>query len=261
MKIAVLIKPVVETDAILQLSGDGKTITTRDLNFVINPYDEYAIEEAVRLKEKHGGEVTAVSMGDDHAPRIIRQALAMGADKGIHIRTEPDCELDVRAATEILARAVETLAAEVIFTGRTAVDSASSQLPERLADHLSIPHVSAITSFALEGQRATVVCQQDEEQQTVELAIPALFSTEKGLNCPRYPKLPEIFKAKQKPLKTFELKDLGFSEEDVANGLPTSALSLPSSQRAAVFLEGDRTAQVRALRDLLQAKQPGMHRG
>ena len=167
------------------------------------------------LKEKHGGEVTVLTLGDEEAEKELRTALAMGADKAVLIDSDELEEIDQFSTATILATYLKDKEADIILAGNVAVDGGSGQVGPRVAEMLGIPQVTAITSLTIEDGKATLIHDVEGDEETIEVSLPVLVTTQQGLNEPRYPSLPGIMKAKKKPLETLELDDLDLEEEDV----------------------------------------------
>ncbi|HNR30035.1 MAG TPA: electron transfer flavoprotein subunit beta/FixA family protein [Candidatus Hydrogenedentes bacterium] len=247
MKIAVLIKRVPDTASVFKIGADGKSIDMTALKYVMSPYDEHAVEEAIKLKEANGAEVVVVSLGPAETKETIRSALAMGADWGLLV-TGADTEgLTGNGVAQVLAAAVRTLNPDLIFAGKQAVDDDASQVPERVAELLELPHASVITRFELAGDRAVVDREIEGGQYTLEVPLPALFTAQKGINTPRYPTLPNIMKAKKKEIKDVSLADLGLAPDALRPGLVVEALALPRQDRLNKILDGETPERVRAL--------------
>lgn len=254
MKIAVLIKSVPDTASVLKLEGNNTFVMTDELEHIVNPYDEFALEEAVRLKEAFGGEVTVVSMGNEQVVKSIRHALAVGADSAIWVRVSGPIRFTSRSTAKILASVIRRLKPDVIFAGKQAVDDDSAQIPERVAELLALPHVSAVTRFSLKGQKVTVDRQVEGGYYTIETTLPALFTTEKGLNVPRYPKLPDILKAKRKMVEELAPEDLNFQPCDLDPGVEISSMALQKQTRSSKLLDGVPHEQVGQLIPVLMSE-------
>ena len=209
MEIVVLLKQVPDTEAMVMIGDDGKSIRTSDLKWVINPYDEFAVEEALRIREAQGGKVTIVSLGSDKAVEAIRTALAMGADEGILINDPAAAGSDGLGTAKILAAAVKEMPFDLIIAGMRAVDDDHFQVGPAVAEFLGIPHISMVNKEEIIDGK--IRCHQTIEGGTAvfEAPLPALFTTQRGLNEPRYASLPGIMKAKKKPLETKTLADIG----------------------------------------------------
>ncbi len=203
MNILVCIKRVPDTATKIKVGADGKVIDEAGVQFVLNPYDEFAVEEAIRIKEKAGkGEVTVVSVGGADAATVIRNALAMGADKGIHVKDDAK-RRDPCAVAKTLAKVVEGLnpKPDLIFCGRQAVDDQSLTVGPMLATFLGLPCVTDIVKLDLADGKAVVSREIEGGHEVVEVDLPALLTTNKGLNEPRYASLKGIMAAKKKPIQ------------------------------------------------------------
>jgi len=194
-------KSVPSSETKVKINSDGVTIEQTDVVFEINPYDEYAIEEAIRAKEAHGGKVTILTLGAATATQNIRKALAMGADEALHLICENAELADSSTIAELLYSAIKEIEFDVIFCGKKAIDCDNHQLPNRLAQLLDIPAVTAISNLELTTESGSAKRNIEGGTELISVNLPALFSAEKGLNEPRYASLPGIMAAKKKPLE------------------------------------------------------------
>ncbi|MFP6596969.1 MAG: electron transfer flavoprotein subunit beta/FixA family protein [Candidatus Hydrogenedentota bacterium] len=238
MNIAVLIKRVPDTASVFKIGTDEKSVDTGGLKFIVGPYDEHALEEAIQLREAgKAEEVVAVTMGMDGAQETIRTALAMGADRALFIKDVDGTSC--KGTSEVLAAALKTEEFGLIFAGKQAVDDDASQVPERVAEILEIPHVSVVTKLEVGDGSAVAVREIEGGSHTVEFPLPALCTIEKGINTPRYPTLPNIMKAKKKEIKELSLGDIGLSDDQIASQLVIEGMSLPRQNRLNNILEGE----------------------
>lgn len=199
MNIYVLLKKTFDTEEKIVVS-DGR-IEDDSAEYIINPYDEYAVEEAINQRDEHGGEVTVVTVGDEDSEKQLRTALAMGADKAVLIDTEDDLEEgDQYTTAEILAAYFEDKEADLILAGNVAIDEASGQVGPRLAEKLDIPFVTTIVDLSVDGETVYIEKDVEGDVEKVESTLPLLVTCQQGLNEPRYPSLPGIMKAKKKNL-------------------------------------------------------------
>lgn len=248
MNIVVCIKQTFDTEAKIVLNSQGQ-IDPNGVNLIINPYDEYALEEGIRIKEKFGGEVTVVTMGTSRAQEALRTALAMGADKAVLI-SDPALEgSDEWLAAEVLAKAVAALKYDLILAGRIAIDDGSSQVAVRLAENLGIPSVSSVLKLEISGQSANVTREIDGGTERIEVSLPVLITAQKGLNEPRYPSVAGIMKAKKKELKTLTLADLNQSG---AAKMKVGKFVLPAARQGGRKIPGDAAEAARELARLLR---------
>lgn len=251
MNIIVFIKQTFDTEAKIVLDSSGK-IDATGVNLIINPYDEFAIEEGIRLKEKFGGEVTVVSMGGANAQTAIRTALAMGVDKGALV-TDPALEnSDEWTNAEVLAKAVSQIPYDIILAGRIAIDDGASQIAVRLAEILNIPSISSVLKLDITETQATATREIDGGTEVIEVSLPVVITAQKGLNDPRYPSVAGIMKAKKKPLKTLSLADLGLSAADITPKMNVDKFSLPTARQAGRKIQGEAAQAAQELARLLR---------
>ncbi len=253
MNILVCIKQTFDTEAKITLE-DGK-VKEDGVQFVLNPYDEYAVEEAIKLKESHDGVVTVITVGPARAEEAIRTALAMGADEAIHVEDEAAFG-DEFTASEVLAKVIKELPYDLILAGNQAVDDGSGQVAIRLAELLDIPHIATVVKVEVQGDE--VVAHRDAEGDTEVIAakMPVLLTAQQGLNEPRYPSLLGIRKASKKPIQKKTLAELGFSPVDVAAQVTVMETYLPPAKAAGRILEGDTDTRIQELlKELRQTKK------
>jgi electron transfer flavoprotein beta subunit len=204
---AVILKQVPDTEAMIKVKPDGSGIVKEGVKFVINPYDEFGVEEALKTKEAAGsGEVTIVSIGPDRSVEAIRTALAMGADKGVLLKIGEDDGSDALSTAKALAEELKGKDNKIIFCGKQAIDDDMAQVGPMVAELLGLPCVTVVTKVEISGDNA--VCSREIEggKEVVEVALPAVITCQKGLNEPRYASLPGIMKAKKKPLDIKDVK-------------------------------------------------------
>lgn len=250
MNIFVLVKRTFDTEEKIVVSG-GK-IQEDGAEFIINPYDEYAIEEAIQKRDALGGKVTVLTIGGEEAEKQLRSALAMGADEAVLINTEDDLDdLDQYSAAYILAEYLKDKEADLILAGNVAIDGGSGQVGPRLADLLGINYVTTITNLEIEGTTAKIIRDIEGDAEILETSLPLLVTAQQGLNEPRYPSLPGIMKAKKKPLAELELDDLNIDEDDVEVKIETIEIYLPPKKATGRVLSGELSAQVKELVSLL----------
>jgi electron transfer flavoprotein beta subunit len=251
VKILVLIKQTFDTEEKIVI--DNGKIREDGMEFIINPYDEYAVEEAVKIKEEEEAEVTVLTVGPARAETALRTALAMGADKGIFIELE-DVEVDEYSLSKIIIAAIKDQEYDLILGGNMTVDSGASQVTIRVAESLGIPHVSTITKLEIEGSKATVERDAEGDLEIIEVSLPFLATAQQGLNEPRYPSLPGIMKAKKKPIERLDVEDLGLSEENLDVRTTVLDQYLPPKKQAGRVLEGEIPQKVHELIQLLHSE-------
>lgn len=199
MNIIVCMKQVPDTETRVKIGSDGKSIDLASANFIINPYDEFAIEEAIRLKEKFGGEVTVLTLGPDKAENDVRKALAMGTDKAILLKGDGFTG-DVATA---LAEQIKTMSYDLILVGKQAIDEDAGQMAQAVAELLDLPCATVVVKLDVDAESKTLVAEREIEggKEIVEMPFPAVIAAQKGLNEPRLPNLKGIMAAKKKPLE------------------------------------------------------------
>ncbi len=253
MNIYVLMKRTFDTEEKITIAN-GK-INEDGAEFIINPYDEYAIEEAIQVRDAHGGEVTVVSVGNEETEKQLRTALAMGADKAVLINIEDDVEDgDQFTTAKILAEYLKDKDADLILGGNVAIDGGSGQVGPRVAEQLGMPYVTTITKLEINGTTATITRDVEGDSEVIETSLPVLVTAQQGLNEPRYPSLPGIMKAKKKPLDELELDDLDLDEDDVEAKTKTIEIYLPPQKEAGKVLQGELADQVKELVNLLHTE-------
>ena len=250
MNIIVCLKQVPDTESQIKIASDGKSIVTDDIKWVMNPYDEYGVEEALRLKEKFGGEVTVVGLGPKRVTESIRTALAMGADKGILITDDALEGSDSIATGKALAAAIKGLDYDLVFSGQRGVDDDMGVVGAVVAEFLSIPQLSLIVKVEVSEDAKSVKVNRPVEGQVlvIESSLPALITAQKGLNEPRYASLPGIMKAKKKPLEEKGIGDLGLDPAEFGEGgrkAKVLTLTPPPAREAGKIVAGE-TAEEKA---------------
>ena len=258
MNVLVCLKHVPDTETRIRVAPGGLDIVREGVNYQVSPYDEFAIEEALRLREKFGaGQVTLVTVGPQKAEDALRFGLSMGADRGIHVRDEALLGGDPLGTAAVLAAAVKGEAFDLVLTGKLAIDDYQEQVGALLAERLGLPSVSLVTRLevAPDKARATVTRDIEGGREVVEVTLPAVLTCQKGLNEPRYPSLPNIMKAKKKPI---DLKDAAALGVDPAAVGPKGAkvtlleLTTPPPREAGKRLDGDPATQAATLVRLLR---------
>ena len=250
MNIYVCIKQVPDTETKIKLNADSSGIDTTGIKWIMSPYDEFAVEEALRLKEKNAGStVTVISAGPARVVETIRTALAMGADNGIHIEIAENA--DNNMAAKALAGALKKEAkVDIVFSGKEAIDDGSAQVSQLTAEYFGMPYVTVV--LGIEYGATSVKCKREIEGgafEMVEATLPALIAAQKGLNEPRYASLPNIMKAKKKEVKSLKSGDVDVSDAD--QKIRYKNLQLPPPKQAGKKIAGDPAAQAKELVRLL----------
>lgn len=250
MQIYVCIKQVPATETKIKVNAEAKGIDTAGIKWIVSPYDEFAIEEALRVKEKNAGSnVTIVSAGPQRSTEAIRTALAMGADNAIWIDAPDDADtfMVAKALASVIKKETKP---DLIFTGKQAIDDDASQVSQLLATFLEVPYVTVV--IGTEYTAGSVTARREGEggnTEVIQMPMPCLVAAQKGLNEPRFASLPNIMKAKKKEIKQYKLADLGVSESDRRTKLVN--LQLPPAKAAGKKVSGDAGAQAKELSRLL----------
>lgn len=251
MNVYVILKQTFDTEEKIKIE-DGR-VAEEGVKFVINPYDEYAVEEAIRIKEQNGGKVIVLSLGPERSAEALRTALAMGADEAVLIASR-GIPSDEYSVSILLAAYFAGKAYDLILGGNFSIDNGSGQVALRLSEILGIPHVSSITKLELIEGKANVERDAEGDLEQIEVSLPALFTAQQGLNEPRYPSLPGIMKAKKKPFLHLTLSEFNLTADQLCARVEQIELLTPPARLAGQILQGDIYAQTAKLVELLRSK-------
>jgi electron transfer flavoprotein beta subunit len=229
MNIVVLMKQVPDTEGDRKLASDN-TVDRGAVDPVINYIEEFAIEEGLRLKEAHDGEVTILTVGPERATESIRKALSMGADKAVHVSDEALHGSDAVATAKALAKALGTIEWDVAIAGSEATDARGAVVPAMLAEVLGVPQLTQARKVTVDGSTVTIERVTDTGYEVVEGSTPAVISVVEKINDPRYPSFKGIMAAKSKPIEVKSLSDIGLDAGEV--GLANAWTSVESSENA-----------------------------
>ncbi|MBL0318263.1 MAG: electron transfer flavoprotein subunit beta/FixA family protein [Alphaproteobacteria bacterium] len=230
MKILVPVKRVVDYNVRVRVKPDHSGVDVAHVKMSMNPFDEIAVEEAVSLKEKNiASDVIAVSIGNDKVQETIRSAIAMGADRGIHIKCEQP--LDSINVAKILAEIFKKESPQLVIMGKQAIDDDCNQTGQMLAALLNLPQATFASALAVEGQKATVTREVDGGLEVISLSLPAIITTDLRLNKPRFIALPKIMQARSKPLEVIAVESLNIN---LAPRLQTIKVEEPEKRKAGV---------------------------
>ena len=233
MKVLVPVKRVIDYNVKIRVKADGTGVDTANVKMSMNPFDEIAVEEAIRLKESGAvEEIVAVSMGPAQCQETIRTALAMGADRGIHVKS--DDELEPLAVAKMLKSLVERESADLVIAGKQAIDDDSNQTGQMLSALLGWSLGSFASKLEIADATATVTREVDGGLETLKVGLPAVITTDLRLNEPRYASLPNIMKAKKKPIDELTPADLGV---DPSPRLTILSVAEPATRQAGVRVE------------------------
>ena len=208
MKILVAVKRVIDYNVQIRVKEDGSGVVTDNVKMSTNPPDDNAIEEAVKIKEAgKATEIVAITVGEEKAQETVRKALAVGADKGIHVKTEG--ALEPLAVSQILQKIVEKEKPDLVFMGKQAIDDDCNQTGQMLSALLNWPQATFASNIEIKDNSLEVTREIDEGLETIQINIPAIVTCDLRLNEPRYASLPNIMKAKKKPIEEINVSDLG----------------------------------------------------
>ena len=249
MNIVVTVKQVPDTWAEKKLDPSDMTVDRKSVDNVMNEMDEYGVEEALRIKEAHGGEVTILTMGPDKAVEAIRKALSMGADKAVHLTDEALHGSDAIQTSAALAAVLRTLEADIVLTSAEASDARGGVMGALLAEQLGVPQLTLARKVTVDpgARKITIERQTDNGYATVEASLPAVVGVVEKINEPRYPSFKGIMAAKKKPLTTLSVADAGVSNVGLANAPSAVDAAEPRPPKSAgqiVKDEGDGGAKV-----------------
>lgn len=252
MKIAVCIKAVPDTEAKIKIADSKTNVDFAGVRFITSPYDEFAIEEALKLKEKHGGETVVVSLGGNEATEVLRDALARGIDSAIHIKDETGLTLDPLSVSKVLAAALKDGGYDVIMCGQQGVGGDNSLVPPMLAELLNMAQVTLLMKLEVEGTNFKAEREIEGAHETVEGTLPAVFSAQKGLNEPRYPSIKGVMAARKKEIAVKDVASVGAA--GLEPKMRVKEMALPVERPAGRVLEGDVDAQIKTLIQLLRTE-------
>ena len=257
MRILTVIKQVPDSNATIKVASGGADIETAGLKLVLNPFDEYGVEQAVQLKEKRSDveEVVALTLGGDKAAEILRTALAMGADRGVHVCDDSIDPRDELAWAGIAAAAIrrDEKGFDLVLCGKQTIDNDSGEAGPALAELLDLPHVGAVGTLEVadDGKQLKARRRVEGAEEVVECSLPALITCEKGLVEPRYPSLPNLMKAKKKPVEKLALGDLEGAQTSTP-GVSFVSVAPPPPKPPCKLVEGEPEEMAKELVRLLR---------
>ena len=257
LKIVVIVRQTPDTEAKIQANASGNGIETSDIKWILNHFDEFAVEEAVQIKEATGAELIVLTVGPDRSVEALRTALAMGGDSSIHIKDESFGEMDSYALAKVIASKIKAMGdVDLIFAGKKWIDEESGQVAIQVAEELAIPQATLATRVAVDEGAKKVKVQSEIEggQRIVEMTFPALITCERGLNEPRYASLPGIMKAKKKPLEevlidSIDLEETGLTQDGLGSAgsrIKVDSIDIPVIKRSLNIIKGEKADTVQA---------------
>jgi electron transfer flavoprotein beta subunit len=253
MKSCVLMAYVPDTASVIKISGSSNRIDEADIKWIVSPYDEYALEAAIQLKEARTGAVTVITFGPERAQQGVRECLARGADAAVHVSGGEATFGDALAIAKVLAAAIRKVGPfDVIFTGVKGVGSDNSLVGAMVAELLDLPHVASVVKLEIGETSLEAHREIEGGTEVVTAPLPCVVTAQKGLNEPRYPSLKGIMAAKKVPILAFTVAELGFDEAALSGPEATCrwrALTLPAAKAGGTILKGEEDPAV-AARDL-----------
>lgn len=256
MKIAVCIKAVPDTESRITVAADKSNIDFSGLRFITSPFDEFALEEALRLKEKHGGETMVVSMGGAEATDVLRDSLARGIDSALHLQDPAFANLDPLSTAKVLAAGLKDGGYDLILLGQQGVGGDNSQVPAMLAELLNLPQCTVIVKLEIEGNRFKAEREIEGAHELVEGPLPAVISAQKGLNEPRYPSIKGVMAARRKEITVKNADALGLTGKVGTETAPLKLVEMaaPPDRPQGRLIDGDPDTQVKTLINLLKTE-------
>lgn len=238
MNSVVCIAQVPDTEARIKVAADGRHIDESGLKFIVSPYDEFALEEAIRLKEKSGGDVTVVSFGPDRVQQALRECLARGATKALHIKGDV-AAADSLGIAKVLAAAIKTVPHDVVFFGKQGVGTDNSLVGPMVAEFLGYPQLNVITHLEFGDGKVTAHREIEGAEEILEAPLPVVITAQKGLNEPRYASLKGIMAAKKIAIDSKSVADLGLQDADIFNQrVNVVSLELPPEKKGGRKIDG-----------------------
>lgn len=249
MNIFVFIKRVPDSESKINIDPEKNRIKDENLNFVLNPYDEYAVEEALQIKEVQGGKVTAFSIGPDEAVPILKKALAMGVDEAVLIKDNAAEQYDGLRIARIIAQVLKTKYQEfdLLLFGKQSIGADNAQVPGMVAAMMGLPQVSVVTKLNWNGGNGTAQREIEGATEKVGFSLPAVISAQKGLNEPRYETLKGIMMAKRKQVPVVTLEELGLNPDDLKPALKLIKMESPPEREAGKTIEEEPEEAARKL--------------
>lgn len=253
MNIYVFVKRVPDTESKIRINHEANAIVEEGLAFVLNPYDEYAVEEALRLREAKGGQVTVFSVGTEENMVILKKCLAMGADEAVLIKDEAGETYDSLRTARIVAEALKKKYPDysLLLFGKQSVGADNAQIPAMVGELLGLPQVNVATKLEIEGNGGEALREIEGASEKVSFSLPAVISAQKGLNEPRYETLKGIMMAKKKEIPAVTVQELGLSEEDLAARLAIVRMESPPEREAGKIIEDEPAEAAKKLVEFL----------
>jgi len=254
LNLFVFVKRVPDTESKIKINHDTNTINEEGLNFVLSPYDEYAVEEALRIREAKGGKVTVFSVASEQGQTILKKCLAMGADDAVLIKDDTGETFDALRTAKIIAKVLKTKHTDydLLLFGKQSVGADSGQVPSMVAAMLDLPQVNVVTKLDIEGNAGTAQREIEGAREKVSFALPAVISAQKGLNEPRYETLKGIMAAKRKEIPVVALEELNFEPDELKTQLELTKMESPPVREAGKIVEDEPAQAAKKLVEFLR---------
>lgn len=254
MNIFVFVKRVPDTESKIRINRETDRIIEEDLKYVLSPYDEYAVEEGLRIREANGGKVTVVSVGSEESLIILKKCLAMGADEALLLKDEISETYDGLRTAKIIARALEKKFSDynLLLFGKQSMGADNAQIPSMVAELLELPQVNVVTKLEIDGNKGVAHREIEGALEKVTFSLPSVISAQKGLNEPRYETLKGIMAAKKKEIPVLSFEDLELKEEDITSGLEIVKMESPPERQAGKIIEEEPEGAAKKLVEFLR---------
>jgi electron transfer flavoprotein beta subunit len=254
MNIYVCVKRVPDTESKIRINHDNNTIISEGLNFILSPYDEYAVEEALRLREAHGGKVVVISAGPEEATVILKKCLAMGADEAVLIKDDEPETYDGLRTAKIIAQALTAKFPDysLLLFGRLSFGADNGQVQTMVAELLGLPQVNTVTKLEIDGNQGMAHREIEGGTEKVPFVLPAVISAQKGLNEPRYETLKGIMMAKRKQIPVVSLDEIGLDQEALQSNIAVVKLESPPPRSAGTVITDEPETAARKLVEYLR---------
>ena len=253
MNIYVFVKRVPDTESKIRINHETNSIIEEGLNFILSPYDEYAVEEALRLREAKGGKVTVISVGTEESKVILKKCLAMGADEAFLVKDDIPETYDGLRTAKIIAKTVEKKFPDynILLFGKQSVGTDNGQVPIMVAEFLGLPQVNVVTKLEIEGNEGVAYREIEGASEKFSFSLPAVISAQKGLNEPRYETLKGIMMAKKKEIPVITYEELELKEEDLGPQVNIIKIESPPPRQAGQIIEDEPESAAKKLVDFL----------
>ncbi|MGD8229899.1 MAG: electron transfer flavoprotein subunit beta/FixA family protein [Desulfobacteraceae bacterium] len=254
MNLFVFVKRVPDTESKIKINHETNSIIEEGLNFVLSPYDEYAVEEALQIKEAKGGQVTVFSAGPEETQTVLKKCLAMGADEAVLVKDDAGETFDALRTAKIISELLKAKYTEydLLLFGKQSVGADSAQVPSMVAAMLGLPQVNVVTKLELEGNTGSAIREIEGAREKVTFTLPAVISAQKGLNEPRYETLKGIMAAKRKEIPVVTIEELGLQPDELASQLELTKMESPPVRESGKIIEDEPGEAAKKLAEFLR---------